>query len=133
MKVRELRKDVIDFHAYPGPDPSSRLAQRYGMKAIILKTQHYMGVATALVLERLIPGIRIFGGLCPERAVGGLKPRALEGGRLLPGVEEILHLVAGADIIVCSGPMAPEDCALFVTEGKKAGVGKIAPTDVNAR
>ena len=87
MKVRQLLKDVIDFHIHPGPDPFARLAdsyeiawmaQRYGMKAVVLKTQHYMGASTAIMLERLIPGIRIFGGLCLENAVGGLNPRAVE-------------------------------------------------------
>jgi hypothetical protein len=78
---------AIDFHAHVGPDsfPRSldavdlaRLAQKEGMRAIVIKN-HYVETATAAYFARkAVPGMDVFGGIDLNLTVGGMNPAAVE-------------------------------------------------------
>ena len=81
---------VIDIHAHIGPATAlsisrsldaieaAQLAQRHGMRAIVFK-QHYLETASwAYLVSRVVPGIKVFGGIALNRSVGGLNVNAIE-------------------------------------------------------
>jgi hypothetical protein len=81
---------IIDIHAHVGPATAlslsrtldaieaTQLAARHGMRAINLK-QHYLETASwAYLVSRMVPGIKVFGGIALNRSVGGLNVNAVE-------------------------------------------------------
>jgi len=81
---------IIDIHAHVGPATdlslprtldaieATELAARHGMRAINLK-QHYLETASwAYLVSRVVPGIKVFGGIALNRSVGGLNVNAVE-------------------------------------------------------
>jgi len=81
---------VIDIHAHVGPATqlsisrtldaieAAQLAQRHGMRAVVFK-QHYLETASwAYLVSRMVPGIKLFGGIALNRSVGGINPNAVE-------------------------------------------------------
>jgi hypothetical protein len=83
-------KGIIDMHAHVGPATAlslsrtmdaieaTQLAARHGMRAINLK-QHYLETASwAYLVSRMVPGIKVFGGIALNRSVGGLNVNAVE-------------------------------------------------------
>jgi hypothetical protein len=81
---------VIDMHAHVGPATqlsisrtldaieAAQLAQRHGMRALLFK-QHYLETASwAYLVSRMVPGIKLFGGIALNRSVGGLNVNAVE-------------------------------------------------------
>jgi hypothetical protein len=78
---------AIDFHAHTGPDslPRSvdavdlaRIAQKEGMRAIVIKN-HFVETATAAYFARkAVPGMDVFGGIDLNLTVGGMNPAAVE-------------------------------------------------------
>ena len=81
---------IIDIHAHVGPATdlslprtldaieATELAARHGMRAINLK-QHYLETASwAYLVSRVVPGIKVFGGIALNRSVGGLNVNAIE-------------------------------------------------------
>jgi hypothetical protein len=81
---------IIDIHTHVGPATdlslprtldaleAAQLAARHGMRAINLK-QHYLETASwAYLVTRVVPGIRVFGGIALNRSVGGLNANAVE-------------------------------------------------------
>ena len=83
-------KGIIDIHAHVGPATDlslprtfdaieiTQLAARHGMRAINMK-QHYLETASwAYLVSRVVPGIKVFGGIALNRSVGGLNVNAVE-------------------------------------------------------
>lgn len=80
-------RDVIDIHIHIGPDAvrprrvdaldAAKMAEAAGMKAIVLKNKQYVTAPLAKLAEKLVPGIRVFGGICLDKEVGGLNPDAV--------------------------------------------------------
>lgn len=81
---------IVDIHTHVGPATAlsitrtldaieaAQLAQRHGMRAIVFK-QHYLETASwAYLVSRMVPGIKLFGGIALNRSVGGLNPNAIE-------------------------------------------------------
>ncbi len=78
-------KDVIDFHVHSGPDSFTRsvtdveiarLAKHSGMRAIVLKN-HFTSTADRAWLAERLTGMRCYGGIVLNRAVGGLNAEAV--------------------------------------------------------
>ena len=78
---------IIDIHAHVGPGTqlsisrtldaieAAQLAQRHGMRAVVFK-QHYLETASwAYLVSRMVPGIKLFGGIALNRSVGGRRSR----------------------------------------------------------
>jgi hypothetical protein len=85
-----LRIDMegaIDVHIHTFPDVIPRLADDLevaraardaGMAAVMLKSPHESTVSRAYLTGRVVPGIRVYGGIVLNRAVGGVNPAAVE-------------------------------------------------------
>ena len=78
-------RDVIDFHVHSGPDSFTRsmtdveiarLAKKSGMRAIVLKNHFTATTDRAWLAERLT-GMRCYGGIVLNRAVGGSNTEAV--------------------------------------------------------
>lgn len=76
---------AIDFHVHSGPDSFTRsvtdvdiatLALKQKMGALVLKNHFTMTADRAYLAERLT-GMRCYGGIVLNRAVGGLNPEAI--------------------------------------------------------
>src|SRR5512135_2948408 len=87
---------AVDLHCHPFPDLFPRLAddfdiartaQAVGMKAIMLKCHHESTVSRAYLVQRVVPGIRIYGGIVLNTYVGGINPAAVEASLRLGGRE----------------------------------------------
>jgi hypothetical protein len=87
---------AIDLHCHPYPDLFPRVADDIdivvaardaGMKAIMLKCHHESTVSRAYLVERMVPGIRVFGGIVLNSYVGYINPAAVEAALRLGGRE----------------------------------------------
>ena len=88
---------AIDLHCHPFPDLFPRLAddldiaiaaRNAGMKAIVMKCHHENTVSRAYFIQRMVPGIRVFGGIVLNSYVGYLNPAAVEAA-LKMGAREV--------------------------------------------
>jgi hypothetical protein len=88
--------DAVDLHCHPYPDLFPRLADDIdiamaardaGMKALVLKCHHESTVSRAYLVQRMVPGIRVFGGVVLNSYVGGINPAAVEAALRLGGKE----------------------------------------------
>jgi hypothetical protein len=90
ISLDHLLKDAIDMHMHPGPGGLCRLdaieaarqAQQAGMKAIVLKSHSYTA-AVAVMVNQLVPGIKVIGSVCLDYEIGGLNPNAVMTGAVL--------------------------------------------------
>lgn len=78
---------VIDLHIHAAPDIRPRLmddielareAAKAGMRAVVFKSHHTLTADRAAIAEKHTGGVRVFGGLVLNHAVGGLNPTAVE-------------------------------------------------------
>ena len=88
---------VIDLHVHAGPDVRprkldavalARAAKAAGMRALLLKSHHTITADLAQVVEGVVGGIRVFGGVTLNEPVGGLNPEAVRAAIAL-GAKEI--------------------------------------------
>jgi Family of unknown function (DUF6282) len=95
---------AVDLHCHPYPDLFPRLADDFdivraardaGMKAIMLKCHHENTVSRAYLVQRVVPGIRVYGGIVLNYYVGGLNPAAVEASLRLGGKEVWMPTVDG--------------------------------------
>jgi hypothetical protein len=87
---------AVDLHCHPYPDLFPRLADDFdivrtacdaGLKAILLKCHHESTVSRAYLMQRVFPGIRVFGGIVLNSYVGGINAAAVEAALRLGGRE----------------------------------------------
>lgn len=88
MDARQLMKGAIDIHLHIGPDPNRRRlvtayeaaiqAKEAGMRGIVLKSHDYITTPVTYLLQQLVSGIELYGGLSLDLEVGGLNPHAVE-------------------------------------------------------
>ena len=78
---------VIDLHIHSAPDLRPRklddvgvaqAAAARGMRAVLIKSHVTLTADRAHLVEQIVPGIRVFGGLALNRAVGGINSAAVE-------------------------------------------------------
>jgi Family of unknown function (DUF6282) len=87
---------TIDLHIHTAPDVSprklddleaARQAAARGMRAILLKSHVTLTADRAALVERVVPGVRVFGGLVLNESVGGFNPAAVEAALRLGAAE----------------------------------------------
>ncbi|WP_110955156.1 DUF6282 family protein [Anaerosinus massiliensis] len=87
---KEILKNVIDLHIHTNPDVRQRrlddieLAQeaaRVGARAIVIKSHVVPTMDRAQIAEKVVPGIKVFGGITLNPEVGGINPSAVEAAR----------------------------------------------------
>src|SRR5919204_185536 len=88
MDGRDLVVGAIDMHCHHGPDPHRARsvdaaeavaeAEALGMAAIVLKSHAYPTGPIAILMQKTVERLRVFGGICCDFEVGGLNPAAVE-------------------------------------------------------
>ncbi len=83
-----LLRGAIDLHVHFGPDAhlqrsvdaleAAEQAAAAGMRALVLKSHDFPTAPVANVVDRVVQGVRVFGGLTLDRQMGGLNPSAVE-------------------------------------------------------
>jgi hypothetical protein len=82
----DFLEGAVDLHVHSAPDVDLRrfndieLAQeaaRARMGAVLIKSHQCSTVERAWLVSRMVPGIRVFGGLVLNETVGGLNPAAV--------------------------------------------------------
>lgn len=85
--THEVLHGLIDMHIHSAPDVQPRwgddidivrAARQAGLRAVLLKAHHTLTADRAAIAEKVVGGIRVFGGLVLNVAVGGLNPAAVE-------------------------------------------------------
>ncbi|MEX2221346.1 MAG: DUF6282 family protein [Candidatus Rokuibacteriota bacterium] len=80
-------KGLIDFHTHAAPDIFGRaldddelatLAASRQMEAVVFKNHVTHTADRAFLVRKHVPGIKVFGGITLNHAVGGLNPQAVE-------------------------------------------------------
>ena len=80
-------KGLIDFHTHAAPDIFGRaldddelatLAATRQMEAVVFKNHVTHTADRAYLVRKHVPGIKVFGGITLNHAVGGLNPQAVE-------------------------------------------------------
>jgi hypothetical protein len=84
----DLVTGAVDMHCHFGPDAhlersvdcleAAEQARGLGMAAIVLKSHDYQTAALAYAVDKVTPGIRVFGGIALDAPVGGINPHAME-------------------------------------------------------
>ena len=87
-EAEELVVGAIDMHCHHGPDPhrvrsvdaaeAVTEAEALGMAAIVLKSHVYPTGPIAVLMQKTVTRLRVFGGICCDFEVGGLNPAAVE-------------------------------------------------------
>ncbi|MEG3843386.1 DUF6282 family protein [Microcoleus sp. herbarium14] len=152
-------ESAIDFHIHSSPDAIPRrlddfevakLAAKAKMKAVVLKNHFASTAARAVLVNKIVPQIEVFGGIVLNHSVGGINPDAVEamhriGGKYgkvvwLPTVDAQHHLKvfhkSGIGIKVAeNGTVLPETDAVLKIVAKENLVletGHISPEEVMA-
>src|SRR5215475_13812072 len=78
------------MHCHHGPDPhrersvdaaeAVREADALGMGGVVLKSHAYPTGPIAILMQKTVRDLRVFGGICCDFEVGGLNPAAVEVG-----------------------------------------------------
>src|SRR5690606_26552280 len=87
-EVAELLVGAIDLHCHSGPAAMPRILDHHealldaaeaGFRALLFKDHFYLGVAHAVMLEKLVPdtGVKLFSGIALNNASGGINPHAV--------------------------------------------------------
>ena len=87
-EVAELLVGAVDLHCHSGPAAMPRILDHHEamldaaearFRALLYKDHFYLGVAHAVMLEKLVPdtGVRLFSGLALNNASGGINPHAV--------------------------------------------------------
>ena len=80
-------RGLIDFHTHAAPDVMGRavdddtlasLAAFREMEAVVFKNHVTTTADRAWLVRKHVPGIKVFGGIVLNRAVGGVNPQAVE-------------------------------------------------------
>jgi hypothetical protein len=88
-EVKALLVGAVDLHCHSGPAAMPRILDHHdalmdaaaaGFSALLYKDHFYLGVAHAVLLEKLFPdtGVRLYSGLVLNNASGGINPHAVD-------------------------------------------------------
>lgn len=86
MSLPDWLEGAVDLHLHSAPDVDprryddlelAREAARAGLRAIVIKNHHSSTVERAWLVSKIVPEIRVFGGVVLNETVGGLNPAAV--------------------------------------------------------
>ena len=157
---------TIDLHVHTSPDVKARkmddlelarMAANQGMRAILLKSHCTLTADRAYLVQKVVPNIKVFGGLALNLAVGGINPFAVEAalqmgaveiwmptisaasemerglaifsdGHISDNVFSVLKLIAESDAILGTGHLSSAETTTLVPAARDLGVRKILIT-----
>jgi hypothetical protein len=80
-------RGTVDLHIHADPDSlprsidaieAARMAASHRMRAIVLKSHYEPTASLAWLVQKVVPGIGVYGGIDLNRSVGGINPEAVE-------------------------------------------------------
>ncbi|MEI4487487.1 DUF6282 family protein [Frigidibacter sp. MR17.14] len=88
-QVNDLLVGAVDLHCHSGPAAMPRILDHHeammeaaaaGFRAVLYKDHFYLGVAQAVILEKLFPetGVKLYSGIALNNASGGINPHAVD-------------------------------------------------------
>lgn len=86
----DILKGIIDLHIHTNPDVRQRRlddielaeeAARVGARAIVIKSHVVPTMDRAWIAGKVVPGVKVFGGITLNPEVGGINPVAVEAAR----------------------------------------------------
>jgi hypothetical protein len=88
-EVAALLVGAVDLHCHSGPAAMPRILDHHqalldyaaaGFRALVYKDHFYLGVAHAVILEKLFPDldVKLFSGIALNNASGGINPHAVD-------------------------------------------------------
>lgn len=131
MKTRKLAsvEGTYDIHVHSAPSfaqtrpyddvETTRVAAQHGMGGILLKDHNESTVTRALLAQKAVPGVKVFGGIVLNHSVGGLNPAAVDVALTMGGKEVWMPTVDAA-----------RHCETFSQGGyvlKDGGLGPVEP------
>lgn len=91
-------RGVVDVHVHSAPVTAvspftrsvnsleiARIAQRHGMRALLLKNHYLETASQAHLISQVVTDIRLFGGIALNRSYGGINPDAVRRIAGMPG------------------------------------------------
>lgn len=144
---------IIDLHVHTSPDVRERrlddielvqAAKRAGARAIVLKSHVVPTMDRAWIAEKVVPGIRVFGGITLNPEVGGLNLAAVKNAikmnakvvwlptgyaaneRKRLGKNDGIETVAGNQVV----PDLVEILKLIACHNLILGTGHLAPSEI---
>ncbi|MEM0159023.1 MAG: DUF6282 family protein, partial [Thermoplasmataceae archaeon] len=87
MSNMELLSGAYDFHVHTAPDVMPRsvddiglakLMKKAGMGGFIIKSHHSTSYGRADLVNRIVEGVKVFGGISLNNSIGGLNPQAVD-------------------------------------------------------
>ena len=85
--VKRILTGAIDIHVHNGPEIFGRVgdaidlarqARAYGMRAIVLKCHHGLTADRAILVDKVVPDLAVYGGVVLNQHVGGINPHVVE-------------------------------------------------------
>lgn len=146
-------RGFVDLHIHAGPDVRprklddvevARQAAAAGMAGVLLKSHVTITADRAAIAEKIVPGIRVFGAVALNHAVGGLNPAAVEVALQLGAAEVFLPTFSakgkanqpgGIGVFDASGNLLPvvrEILALVRDAGAILGTGHLTLAEIAA-
>lgn len=154
--MRKLKEypleDFIDTHIHTAPDVKPRAlndieaafeAKNERMKGIVIKS-HVEPTAGRAKIAEYISGVKVIGGVCLNKDVGGLNSSAVETNAELGGgivwfptisssridinhkdMENILHIIAEKDLVLATGHISIDEIFSLLDMAKSLGIWKI--------
>jgi hypothetical protein len=157
---------AIDLHVHAGPDvwprkmddlELARQAAGRRMRAILLKSHWTLTADRAYLVQKVVPDLKVFGGLALNLAVGGINPFAVEAalqmgaaeiwmptisaasemeggltifsnGHISENVLAVLKLIAEKDAILGTGHLSVTEIVALIPAARHLGVRKILIT-----
>jgi len=107
-------RGLVDFHLHAAPDVRPRRltwlqlaedARAAGMAGLVAKSHHAVTADVAAVVQEAMPGLRVWGGVTLNRAVGGINPDAVSAALAMNG--RIVWLPTHDAVDSAAGPPLP--------------------------
>jgi hypothetical protein len=88
MIIDDLVRGSIDMHCHHTPNAvfecrldaleTARYARQMGMRGLVLKNTFFPTAPLAIMVNQLVPEVKVFGSVCLDSEIGGLNYEALE-------------------------------------------------------
>jgi hypothetical protein len=92
INIDELLSGSIDMHMHPGPTggpcrldalEAAEQAKQAGMRGFVIKSHSYTAAAVAIIVNKMVSDIHVFGSVCLDYEIGGLNFHAVESAAML--------------------------------------------------
>jgi hypothetical protein len=144
--VNRILTGSIDCHVHAGPGIFGRTgdainfakqARAYGIRGIVLKNHQGITSDTATLVNKMVSGVDVYGGVVLNRYVKSVVDLPMKGisildekGKITPETKQVLQIVKEADVALATSHLTKEEIKILVKEANKMGINKIIITHI---